>query len=150
MKPLIILLSAFVLSFLAILIFSAKFNFPLSGRIAMCVMLISTGLAHFVYTNGMMMMLPGFIPFRKALVYITGIMEIAAAVALLVPSLQFATAVFLLLFFIVLLPANIYAAYNHIDYEKATLNGEGLNYLWFRVPLQVLFIVWVYLSAIAC
>lgn len=148
MKPLIILITTFVLSFLAILIFTGKYNYPLAGRIAMGVMLISTGIAHFVYTNGMMMMLPEIIPFRKPLVYFTGILEIAAAIALLVPSWQFVTAILLIAFFIVLLPANIYAAYNHINYEKATFDGDGLNYLWFRVPLQILLIVWVYLSAI--
>ncbi|MDH7462727.1 hypothetical protein QEG73_15650 [Chitinophagaceae bacterium 26-R-25] len=148
MKPLIILIATFVLSFLAILIFTGKYNFPLAGRIAMCVMLISTGIAHFVYTDGMMMMLPKIIPFRKPLVYLTGIMEVAAAIALLVPSFQFVAAVFLIAFFILLLPANIYAAYHHINYEKATFDGDGLNYLWFRVPLQILFIVWIYLSAI--
>lgn len=148
MKPLIILTVTFILSFLAILIFTGKYNFSLAGRIAMCVMLISTGIAHFVYTNGMAMMLPEFIPFRKSFVYFTGILEIVAAIALLVPSLQFATAIFLISFFIVLLPANIYAAYNHINYEKATFDGDGLSYLWFRVPLQILFIVWIYLSAI--
>lgn len=148
MKPLIILITTFVLSFLAILIFTSKHNFPLAGRIAMCVMLISTGIAHFVYTNGMTMMLPEFIPFRKPMVYFTGILEIAAAIALVIPSCRFVAAIFLITFFIVLLPANIYAAYHHINYEKATFEGEGLNYLWFRVPLQILFIVWVYLSAV--
>jgi uncharacterized membrane protein len=111
-------------------------------------MLISTGIAHFVYTNGMTMMLPEFFPFKKSLVYVTGILEIIAALALLVPSLQFVTAVFLIAFFVVLLPANIYAACNHINYEKATHDGDGLNYLWFRVPLQVLFILWIYFSAV--
>ncbi|MDI3321850.1 DoxX family protein [Pinibacter soli] len=148
MKPLIILITTFILSFLAILILTGKYNFPLAGRIAMCVMLISTGIAHFVYTNGMIMMLPKFIPLRKPLVHLTGIMEIVAAITLLIPSWQFVTAIFLIAFFIVLLPANIYAAYNHINYEKATYDGDGLNYLWFRVPLQILFIVWIYLSAI--
>jgi uncharacterized membrane protein len=148
MKPLLILIITFVLSFLAILLFTGKYDFSLAGRISMCVMLISTGIAHFIYTDGMTMMLPEFIPFRKLLVYVTGIMEIIASVALLIPSWQFAAAIFLIAFFVVLLPANIYAAYNHINYEKATYDGDGLNYLWFRVPLQVLFIVWIYLSAI--
>ena len=148
MKPLLILLITFALSFLAIVIFTGKYDFPLAGRIAMCVMLISTGIAHFVYTTGMTIMLPNFIQFRKPLVYITGIMEMAGGIALLVPYLKFSAGVFLIVFFVVLLPANIYAAYNRINYEKGTYDGDGLNYLWFRVPLQILFIVWVYFSAI--
>jgi len=47
-----------------------------------------------------------------------------------------------------LLPANIYAALKHVDYQRGTFEGSGTNYLWFRVPLQVLFILWTYLSVI--
>jgi hypothetical protein len=31
---------------------------------------------------------------------------------------------------------------------REAFDGNGLNYLWFRVPLQILFIVWVYFSLI--
>jgi uncharacterized membrane protein len=44
----------------------------------------------------------------------------------------------------VMLPANVYAALHHIDYEKATTGGKGPGSLWFRVPLQFFFIAWVY------
>jgi uncharacterized membrane protein len=54
----------------------------------------------------------------------------------------------LIVFFVLLLPANINAAIKHIDYQKGTFEGQGLNYLWFRIPLQILFIVWTYMSAI--
>jgi uncharacterized membrane protein len=54
----------------------------------------------------------------------------------------------LILFFILILPANIYAAVRHIDYQKATTEGNGLHYLWFRVPLQLLFIAWAYFFAV--
>ncbi len=94
------------------------------------------------------MMLPGFIPFKKQLVYFTGIIEILAAVGLLLPRLQVITAWLLILFFVLILPANINAAIKRIDYEKGTYEGPGANYLWFRVPLQVFFIVWVYWFAI--
>jgi hypothetical protein len=29
-----------------------------------------------------------------------------------------------------------------------TVIGSGSNYLWFRIPLQVLFIAWTYLTCI--
>jgi uncharacterized membrane protein len=54
----------------------------------------------------------------------------------------------LILFFILVLPGNIKAAIHHIDYQKGTFDGYGPNYLWFRVPLQILFIGWTYISAI--
>ena len=114
----------------------------------MAVMLIFTAVAHFVFTKGMSMMLPDFIPFKTELVYLTGVVEVVVAIALLVPRFQVPAAWFLIVFFILLLPANIYSAVKHVDIEKATFTGDSLRYLWFRIPLQILFIIWTYISAI--
>jgi uncharacterized membrane protein len=62
----------------------------------------------------------------------------------MLPSLRYVTSVLLIIFFICILPANINAAIKKIDYEKGTYDGKGINYLWFRVPLQVFFILWVW------
>src|SRR5690625_7540557 len=96
----------------------------------------------------MSMMLPDFIPFKTETVYLTGVIEIAAAIGLFIPNFRGVTAGLLIVFFILILPANIFAAINHIDYQNGTFDGHGLTYLLFRVSLQVLFIVWTYLSAI--
>ena len=96
----------------------------------------------------MSMMIPDFVPSRISVIYITGLIEIAAAITLLVPAWRVPTAWFVIVFFVLLLPANIYAAFKHVDIEKATLTGPGLQYLWFRVPLQMLFITWTYISSI--
>lgn len=148
MTPLIVLISAFAVSLLVIKIVRGKFDFALSGRIAMSTMLLFTSIAHFIYTNGMSMMLPDFIPYKTEVVYLTGIIEIAAAIGLLIPNFIIVTAWLLIVFFILILPANIHAAIKHIDYQKGTFDGNGLYYLWFRIPLQILFLIWTYLSAI--
>lgn len=148
MKPLLILLSVFSVFFLMIKIFRGNFNFSLSARAAMSAMLIFTAVGHFIFIKGMSMMLPDFIPFKTEIVYLTGILEILAAIGILVPEIRITTGWLLIIFFILILPSNIYAAINHIDYQKATFNGNGISYLWFRIPLQIFFIVWVYLSAI--
>ena len=148
MKPLIILISVFIISLLVNKIFKGNVEFALSGRIAMLAMLLFTAIGHFEFTKGMSMMLPDFIPFKTETVYLTGVIEIAAAIGLFIPNFRSVTAWLLIVFFILILPANIFAAINHIDYQKGTFDGHGLTYLWFRVPLQVLFIAWTYLSAI--
>jgi uncharacterized membrane protein len=148
MKPLIVLLSVFAVSLLMTKFVRGNFELALSGRIAMSAMLIFTAVAHFAFTKGMAMMLPNFIPFKTATVYLTGIIEIAAAIGLFIPNFRTVTAWLLIAFFILILPANIYAAIKHIDYQKGNFEGNGLTYLWFRVPLQILFITWVYLSSI--
>jgi uncharacterized membrane protein len=148
MKPLLVLLGAFGISLLVMKILQGNFEFALSGRIAMSVMLVFTAVAHFAFARGMAMMLPGFIPYKTGTVYLTGIIEIAAAIGLFVPDLRAITGSLLIAFFILILPANIYAAIKRIDYQKGTFNGNGPGYLWFRIPLQIFFIIWTYLSAI--
>jgi len=148
MKPLIILLSMFALSLLATKLFRGKYQFALSGRIAISAMLLFTAIGHFAFSEGMAMMLPGFIPYKIEIVYLTGIIEIAAAIGLLISRFRIITAWLLIVFFLMILPANVYAAINHVDYQKGTFEGAGPTYLWFRVPLQILFIVWTYLSSI--
>jgi len=148
MKPLIVLLISFFIAVFAIKLITNEYNIALSARIAMSVMLLFTAVAHFAFTKGMTLMMPSFFPYKTAMVYLTGILEMAAAIGLLIPSLRVITAWFLIVFFVVLLPANIHAAIKHIDYQKGTLNGNGPTYLWFRIPLQIFFIVWTYISSI--
>jgi uncharacterized membrane protein len=148
MKPLIVLLSAFSISLLIIYVLQGIFDFTLAGRISMSSMLAFTAVGHFAFTKGMSMMIPPFVPFKTKIVYLTGIIEIIAAVGLLIPDFKILTAWLLIVFFILILPANIYAGIKHVDYQKASFSGKGFSYLWFRVPLQILFIIWTYLSAI--
>ena len=148
MKPLIVLLLSFVISLLTLYFIRGQFEFAFSGRIAISVMLAFTTLGHFVYTKGMVMMISGFIPFEKEMVYVTGIFEITTAIGLHISQIEQLTGWALIIFFVVMLPANINAAITHVDYQKGTTDGSGINYLWFRVPLQVVFILWTYYFSI--
>ena len=148
MKPLVVLLSSLVIAIFVIKIIRKDYDFALSARIAMSIMLCFTAIGHFVFTKGMAMIIPPFIPFKTNLVYLTGLFEILLAIGLLIPKLKVITGWTLIIFLLLMLPANIYASMHHIDYQKGTFNGNGLSYLWFRIPLQFLFIAWTYFSAI--
>lgn len=148
MKPLIVLFAGFVLSLVFIYFTTKEWNFLFSARIAMAIMLCFTAIGHFLFIDGMTAIIPDFIPFKKALVVSTGVLEIAFAIALLIPSFQPYVGLLLMLFFLAILPANIKGAIDGIDYQTGATDGPGLSYLWFRVPLQLLFILWVYFSAV--
>jgi uncharacterized membrane protein len=148
METVITLVGTFLVSLIVLRIKYKQYKFALSGRIAMSAMLVLTAVGHFLFTRGMAMMLPDFIPYRIELVYLTGFIELAAAIGLLLPKYSKTTAWLLIIFFIVLLPANIYAAIHHVNLQTAAFDGSGPEYLWFRIPLQLFFITWVYLSAI--
>ena len=141
--PIVFCIALFVLR-----IIHKRYLVALSARIAMSAMLVATAIAHFVFTKGMAMMLPEVVPARTALVYFTGIIEAMAAIGLLVPKFQKLTGWLLICFFVLLLPANIYATLIHVNIKTGALDGSGPSYLWYRIPLQLVFIGWVYLSSV--
>jgi Predicted membrane protein len=148
MKPLIVLIAVFCLSLLTIKIIRGEYEFALSGRIALSAMLVFSAIGHFAFTKGMSLMIPEFIPFKTEIIYLTGVVEILFAIGLFFPNYRVLTAWLIIVFLILVLPTNIYASIKHLDIQKTTFDGNGLNYLWFRIPLQILFIVWTYLSSI--
>jgi uncharacterized membrane protein len=148
MKPLILLLAVFLAGILFSRIALGNWNWIFNGNLAMCLMLCFTAIGHFKFADGMAMMLPGFLPLKKETVYLTGVIEVAIGLLLLLPQYRFAAAIILIVFLVLVLPANIHAAINNVDYEKATNTGKGLAYLWFRVPMQLLLIAWAFYFSI--
>jgi uncharacterized membrane protein len=148
MEVLIVLITAFGCALTIIKLSGRHYDFYRAGRIAMSAMLLFTATGHFMFTKGMTMMLPDFLPFKTELIYLTGLIEIAAAIGLLIPGLSMLTGWLLILFFVLILPSNIKTAAEHIDMYKSTCDGKGISYLWFRIPLQMLFIIWIYVCAI--
>lgn len=144
MKPLFVLLGAFLITFLVLRWLHGWWDYRLAARIAMAVMLLFTAMAHFAFSKGMEMMLPDFIPMKRGLVYFTGIAEMAGAIGLLIKGWFAVSGLLLILLFMLMLPANVHAALRHINYEKGTLDGKGPGYLWFRIPLQIFFVAWIY------
>lgn len=148
MKPLLVLLIVFIISIIITKVAFGNYNFALSGRISLSAMLVFTAVGHFAFNKGMTLMIPDFIPFKAALIYLTGIIEILFAMALFFPAYRITAGWLIIVFLLLLLPFNIYSSIKHIDYQKATFDGTGIQYLWFRIPLQIVFILWTYLSAI--
>lgn len=148
MKPLIVLLVTFLISCVIFKLTKNSFNYRLSGRVAMAVMLIFTAIGHFAFSKGMAAMLPDFLPSKNFIVLATGILELLFAVGLFSSKHQNLIGWLLIGFLIMVLPANIKASLQHINYQTGEFDGPGLNYLWFRIPLQMLFIIWTYFSTI--
>jgi len=98
-----------------------QYNFALSARIAMSLMLVFTAIGHFAFTKAMSMMIPEFIPFKESFVYLTGIFEILLAIGLLIPKLKVISGWTLIVFLLLMLPANIYASMNNVNYQKEHL-----------------------------
>jgi uncharacterized membrane protein len=142
MAPLIILLVTFgVLYLLDRFALKGSLGLSFVGRASMAVMLIATGIAHFTNTEEMIAMMPDFIPAKRELVYFTGVCELLAVPGLLWSKTAKLTSVFLLIFFVLILPANIAGSLKQVQFGGMEY---GPLYLLFRVPLQILFIWWVW------
>jgi uncharacterized membrane protein len=148
MKPVVVLVAASALCRLAFSVLLGNIDLILCGRFAMAAMLLYTAIAHFKFNKGMAMTLPDFIPMKAGVVYFTGLIKIAAAIGLIIDGTHYLTAILLVMFFILILPANIIGAKQKVDIEQANHEGYGIGYLWFRVPLQLFFIGWVIYFAI--
>ena len=115
-----------------------------SARDALSLMLVITGVAHFTFMKeDFVRMMPRAIPWPRALVFFTGICELAGAAGLLLPEFRRMAAYSLIAFFLAVLPANIHAARAGI-----TLRGKPATNLWLRIPMQILFIATAYWVAL--
>lgn len=145
MKLLTILFTTFVLSLVATKIFQGDWNFLFSGNLGMAVFIIFTGFSHFKFQKGMTMMIPDFIPAKLFWVYFTGIIEVAAGIGLMIPSIRELTAILLIVFYVLVFIANIHSSRKKINIFKADFTGPGMNYLYKeRIPMQIILIVWTW------
>ncbi|MDA2921010.1 DoxX family protein [Desulfobacterota bacterium AH_259_B03_O07] len=135
MITLVILLGTYI--FLALF----RVKKVLRGNISLTVLLFFTGTAHFYKTQEMSMMLPDYISYKIEIIYITGVLELLGAIGILISKIQRFTGICLILMFVGFLPANIYGAFNHVDFGG---HIYGPKYLLFRIPLQLFFIWWTY------
>lgn len=112
-----------------------------AGVVGLVAVFLFTGIGHFVETEAMAQMIPWLVPKRPRIIRVSGVVEMLAAVALLVPGLRLRMGWFLLVLLLLLLPFNIYAALNRVP-----MGGHewGPVYLLICIPLQLLLMCWTY------
>ncbi|UZO82675.1 hypothetical protein NBT05_10610 [Aquimarina sp. ERC-38] len=86
-----------------------------------------------------MRIMPLYLPFHRFLVYLSGGIEIIAAILLLLAATRSIGLWLVLILLILFIPVHIYMIQN----KKASLNLPGYV-LWSRLALQFLCIYWVY------
>jgi uncharacterized membrane protein len=115
------------------------------GRISLALLLLFTGLGHFVNPEPMAAMLPPSVPARLPIIYVTGLLEWAAAIGLVVPRYSRAAGLCLMAFLVAVFPANVFAALNSV-----AMGGHeaGPAYLLVRGPFQLGLVWWTYRFAV--
>jgi uncharacterized membrane protein len=115
-----------------------------AGRGALVIMFLFTGASHFTSMKyDFAAMIPAPLPNDLWVIYLTGVLEMAGAIGLLIPRTRKLAGICLVLLLVALFPANVYAALNEIP-----LRGEAPTPLWIRGPIQLLFIGMVWWTSI--
>ena len=115
-----------------------------AGRASMAIVFAFAGAAHFApLKHDLLAMIPPPVPREMWLIYLTGVLEIAGALGLLIPAVRRAAAICLIAFLLAVLPANIYAALNDIP-----LLGQPPMPLLERIPLQFFWIAVLWWTAV--
>ncbi len=143
MRNVAIILTLLLLPYWAVL--PAHVSEPLRGRIGVALVFAFTSVGHFIKTSAMTRMIPSWLGARVPLIYVTGILELVAAVAILVPSVSRQAGIVLCIFLLLILPSNIYGAFQRVDFGG---HAAGPFYLLVRVALQLFLIGWVYWFAV--
>lgn len=137
MIPLVVLAAAFLV-FLAlgaagIHVFA---GWQSSLRFALAVMFLLGASAHFNRMHpDLVRMVPPSLPCPGAIVTVTGVLEIAGAIGLLIPATTRAAALGLAVLLIAMFPANVHAAHAGV-----TLAGKPVMPLPQRLAMQVVFV----------
>ena len=103
--------------------------------ILMTLFYIMAGTNHFINPDWYVRIVPPILPFKTAIVYISGILEIILGTLLIFPKTRFIAGWGLILLLVAVYPANIYVALT---------NGEVMDttplIAWGRLPFQFVFI----------
>lgn len=134
-----------IVQVIATLLARIRYHWRDAACIGMAVLFLFTAVAHFTSIGyDMARMIPP--PFTGAMwiVYLTGVLEALGGIGLLTTRYRRAAAICLVLLLLVMLPANVYAALHGVP-----LRGKPASALWWRVPLQFLWIATLWWSTIA-
>lgn len=108
--------------------------------VVLAILFTAAGVLHFVRPDTYARIIPPWLPYPMALVYISGVAEIVGGLALLVPALRPWAGVWLIALLVAVFPANVYMA---MAPQQAGF-GIAPVWLWLRLPLQLVLIAWVW------
>ncbi len=113
-------------------------TFAIAGKWAFATLFIMGGFGHFVATGFYMKMMPPYLPYPRGLVLLSGVLEVALGVLLLVPTTSTLAAWGLIALLVAVFPANVFM------YQHPEKFGLSPTLPLLRLPLQGVLIFWAY------
>ena len=114
-------------------------NPPRAARRLFGPLFVATGVLHFVIPRTYEAIVPDYLPAKRALVYASGVAEIAGGAGLIHPRARTVASWWCIATLLGVFPANVHMAL-HPDRYREIPGGRGT--LLVRLPLQALLIGW--------
>ena len=105
---------------------------------------VIAGVLHFVAPELYVQIIPPFLPAPLALVYLSGVAEIAVGVGVLIPRTRRYAAWATIAMLIAIFPANVYMATSMVVVDGIGGGDPSPLIRWGRLPLQGVLILWAY------
>ena len=105
---------------------------------------VVAGLLHFVIPELYAQIVPPILPAPLALVYLSGVAEIAVGVGVLIPRTRRYAAWATIALLVAIFPANVYMATSMVVVEGISGGDPSPLIRWGRLPLQGVLILWAY------
>ena len=105
---------------------------------------VVAGVLHFVVPDLYAQIIPPFLPAPLALVYLSGVAEIAVGVGVLIPRTRRYAAWATIALLVAIFPANVYMATSMVVVEGIGGGDPSPLIRWGRLPLQGVLILWAY------
>jgi len=102
------------------------------------------GCAHFVVPELYVQIVPPVLPAPLALVYLSGVAEIAVGLGVLVARTRRYAAWGTIALLVAVFPANVYMAVSMVTIEGLPSDDPSALARWARLPLQGVLILWAY------
>jgi uncharacterized membrane protein len=104
---------------------------------------VVAGVSHFVVPDLYVQIVPPIFPAPLALVYLSGIAEVAVGIGVLIPQTRWYAAWATVTLLIAVFPANIYMATHGVVIDGGSGGGDLSAFArWARLPLQGVLVLW--------
>jgi uncharacterized membrane protein len=123
---------------------NTRWNVRTGFRWLLVILMFSGGVLHFVAESFFVQIVPPQLPAPRLLVWISGVAEMALALALIPMRTRRLAGYGLVALLVAVFPANIYMAVANVQLHDmpSWFHQPSALGLWLRLPLQLVFIAW--------
>lgn len=104
-------------------------------RLSIAALLVVAGTLHLLRPQIFLAQVPDFLPFRSAIVHVSGVIEILLGLGLLIPALRRRAAIATAVFLVAIFPGNVWQAVAQVDAFGLDTDSKRIIRLLFQPVL---------------